>query len=247
MPRRPKSDGRCVHCREGLVDKTKDHVFPGSWYPDSTGPEVQRWTVPSCRRCNEEFGEKEKELFVRLALCIDPRKHAAAGISTQASRSFGAGVIGLDPKEKHIREALRDKIFREIKPYTKSVEGHVLPGLGLHPGFPAEQQMQVSIPADLLYAVAKKIVRGCEYWLANGRIIDPPYEIEALFVRDVPEDIRRAFGPFGPVSLGPGFRIRRAGVVDDLGVAMYEIVIWDTITIFYAILPPETAMPVTTP
>jgi hypothetical protein len=187
----------------------------------------------------------EKELFVRLALCIDPRKQAAAGISTQASRSLGVGVIGLDPKEKHIREAMRDRIFREIKPYTKGVEEHVLPGLGLHPGFPAEQQMQVNVPADLLYAVAKKILRGCEYWLAGGRIIDPPYEIEALFVRDadVPEDIQRAFGPFGPVSLGPGFRVRRAGAVDDPGAAMYDIVIWETITIFYAILPPEAAIP----
>ncbi len=71
--------------------------------------------------------------------------------------------------------------------------------------------MQMSIPVDLLYAVAKKIVRGCEYWLADGRIIDPPYEIEALVVQDVPEDIQGALGPFGPVSLGPGFRVRRAG------------------------------------
>ena len=27
--RRPKSDGRCIHCRKPLTEVTKDHVFPG--------------------------------------------------------------------------------------------------------------------------------------------------------------------------------------------------------------------------
>ena len=69
MVKRPKSDGRCIHCRERMVKPTKDHVFPDSWYPMSTSSKVQRWTAPSCGRCNHEFGEMEKELFVRLALC----------------------------------------------------------------------------------------------------------------------------------------------------------------------------------
>src|SRR5580698_10012057 len=97
---RPKSDGRCVHCRLKLQKKTKDHVFPDSWYPASTPGNVQRWTVPSCRQCNKDLGALENEVFVPLAMCIDPRKIAAAGISKRALGSLGVGAGGkLSEKE----------------------------------------------------------------------------------------------------------------------------------------------------
>ncbi len=175
MLKRPKSDGRCIHCRETLVEQTKDHVFPSSWYPDSTPPEVQRWTVPSCAPCNGCFGAMEDELFVRLALCVDPRKGAASGISKRAIRSFGVGATGLSENERRYREALRDRIFQDAKAYSSDDQAHILPGLGPHPQGPATQQIQISISEDLLTSVAKKIVRGSEYWLANGRIVGPPF------------------------------------------------------------------------
>jgi hypothetical protein len=63
----------------------------------------------------------------------------------------------------------------------------MLPRAGLHPGFPEEKQLQISIPATTLYAVAKKMVRGCEYVLVN-RNIEKPYELAIYFVheRNVP-------------------------------------------------------------
>lgn len=89
------------------VKKRKDHVFPDSWYPESTPANVQRWTVPSCEACNGKFGAMEEEIFVRLELCIDPRRAAAAGISSKALRSFGIGAdAGLEEGEKRKREAL---------------------------------------------------------------------------------------------------------------------------------------------
>jgi hypothetical protein len=63
--------------QEQLADATKDHVFPGSWYPDTTPDAVRRWTAPSCERCNGYFGHLEKELLVFFACCIDPTKPAA--------------------------------------------------------------------------------------------------------------------------------------------------------------------------
>jgi hypothetical protein len=239
MLKRPKGDGRCIHCRVHMAKRTKDHVFPDSWYPTSTPSKIQRWTVPSCERCNHDFGEMEKELFVRLALCVDPRKIGATGLSTRAVRSFGVDVAGISAEERRHREALRDRIRGGIKPYSSAAQPHILPGLDSHPGFPVDQLHQIEIPAELLYAVAKKIVRGCEYWLANGRIIEPPYEIEVFFPREMPQDVHRALGAPGTDYLGPGCRIRRAGAVDDPGVAMYEILIWESLSISFVILPPE--------
>jgi hypothetical protein len=111
-----------AHCRGRLIEKTKDHVFPRSWYPDSTSPNVQRWTAPSCRACNGKFGEMEKELFVRLALCVDPRKIGAIGLSKRAVCSLGINATGISPEERRHREALKDKIFKEMKPYASDVQ-----------------------------------------------------------------------------------------------------------------------------
>jgi hypothetical protein len=44
---------------------------------------------------------------------------------------------------------------------------------------------------------------------------------------------------FGPVHLGPGLRIRRGGAHDDSLAALYELVMWDTLTVYASILPPE--------
>jgi hypothetical protein len=219
-----------------MVRPTKDHVFPDSWYPTSTPVKVQRWTAPSCRSCNEHFGEMEKELFVRLALCVDPQKVGAMGLSKRAVRSFGVEAGGISSEERQHREALRDKILREIKPYTSAAQPHTLPGLGAHPGFPIDEMLQIEIPADKLQEVARKIVRGCEYWLANGRIIDPPYQVEIFFVNETPNDVLRVLASSGVNYLGPGCRIRRAGAVDGSGVAMYEIMVW-TAWQFYAVIP----------
>lgn len=49
----------------------------------------------------------------------------------------------------------------------------------------------------------------------------------------------RVFPPFGPVYLGPGFRVRRAGAYDEPIAALYEIVIWDSLKFYAVIVPPE--------
>ena len=36
----------------------------------------------------------------------------------------------------------------------------------------------------------------------------------------------------GPVHLGPGLRIRRGGAHDDSLTALYELVMWDTLTVY---------------
>lgn len=240
--RRPKSDGRCTHCREPLTKSTKDHVFPSSWYPDTTPEDVQRWTAPSCESCNGHFGELEKDLLVFLACCIDPTKPAAQGLYERARRTMGIGVDGLSKEEKRHREARRRKLVNDARPYSPEVQPHIIPGLGPHPEASVSSQMQLPIKADDIHAVVKKIVRGCEYWLAGGRIVEPPYEIEVFFPTKTPEFVDQLLTAFalGPVYLGPGLRIRRGGAHDDSLTALYELVMWDTLTLYASILPPAT-------
>jgi hypothetical protein len=240
--KRPKGDGRCIHCRKQLADATKDHVFPSSWYPDTTPDAVQRWTAPSCEPCNGYFGQLEKELLVSFACCIDPTKLAAQGLYERVRRAMGIGVEGLSEDEKRHRGAQRRKLLNDARPYSADTQPHIIPGLGPHPEALAGSQMQITIPAESIYAVVKKIVRGCEYWLADGRIVESPYEIEVFFPTETPEVVRRLMAAFalGPVYLGPGLRIRRGGAQDDPLSALYELVMWDTLTAYASILPPPT-------
>ena len=215
-------------------------MFPASWYPDSTPPNIQRWTVPSCTKCNHKFGAMEEMLFVRFAMCVDPRKQAASGVWNKARRTLGIGVTGLSESEKRIRKALKDEILGNAKLYDRSDEAHMIPGLGPHAEFPNAPQIQIEIPAAAVHEVAKKIVRGCEFWLADGRIIEPPYELEVHMVREPPEELLRHLQA-GPDYLGPGCQIRRAVPVDEPMSAIYEILVWDTWKLFFSILPPENA------
>jgi 5-methylcytosine-specific restriction endonuclease McrA len=85
---------RCVHCLTLTDDLTADHVFPNSWYPDATADTVQRWTVPSCGDCNRKLGELERDLVIRMALCVDPKSQSASGLAAKALRSLGLDVEG---------------------------------------------------------------------------------------------------------------------------------------------------------
>jgi hypothetical protein len=180
----------------------------------------------------------EEKLLETLALCIDPRKQAASGISKKAIRAFGIGVSSLSESERRIREAKKAEFLKNLKPYDKSVDPYTIPGLGPHAGFPAEQQMQIEISANAMHSVAKKNLRGCEYWLANGRTIEPPYELEVYILPQTPEELSRHL-MFGPEYLGPGCRIRKAVLVDDPLAAIYELLIWGTWKLFFAILPAD--------
>ncbi len=227
---------RCVHCLKPLQAKTKDHVFPRSWYPETTPENIQRWTAPSCAACNGKFGEMEKELFIRLALCIDPHKVEAAGLSKKAVESMGIGVPNISSKEREHRQALKSKILKEMKPYVPGTP--YFPGLGPHAGFPEDQQHEIRIPEALLKEVATKIVRGCEYVLGGRRLIEEPYTLQIYFAHDakVP-DIIGLFGRFGPEQLGPGFSVRRAAAHDDPNAVLYKIDVWEKWTIYASILP----------
>lgn len=234
---------RCVHCRCLLTDATRDHVFPASWYPATTPPTIQRWTVPSCTKCNGEFGKMEQELFIRLALCVDPKKAEAAGLSAKAVRSMGIGAEGISLKERLHRKALKRKILAATERYKPGTE--TFPGLGPHPGFTEHEQIAIRIPATLLEGVSKKVVRGCEYILGNKRIVDEHNRLTVYFLHagKVPGAIVQIFeGPAAQTThLGPGFTVTRASAHDEPGSVIYRITVWGAVVIYAAILPQEPA------
>jgi hypothetical protein len=55
--------GQCVHCLKGTQERNWDHVFPKSWYPDTTGADTEKWQIPSCLSCNDRYGKLECDLI----------------------------------------------------------------------------------------------------------------------------------------------------------------------------------------
>jgi hypothetical protein len=140
---------------------TDDHVFPNSWYPESTPATVQRWTVPCCRTCNKDLGAMEADLLVRLALCLDPDSKPARGLSKKALRSLGIDAGELPPREREHRENRRLKLKAEFIPVAEIEQmPGTIPGIDRKP-----TEYVVPIPWAGLSIIAEKIARGFEYKL----------------------------------------------------------------------------------
>ena len=86
MAKRP-GPGVCVHCLKYFDEMTWDHVFPEAWYPSTTPENLAKWKIPSCRRCNKDYGELEEDLLLRLGMCVSPDAAGAAGIGDRVLRS----------------------------------------------------------------------------------------------------------------------------------------------------------------
>jgi hypothetical protein len=220
------SNGRCVHCLRLTDSITADHVFPSSWYPDTTPATVQRWTVPCCSECNRELGKLERDLLIRLVLCVNPKSESASGLASKALRSLGLDADGLSEREKAHRARLGDKIRSELMPKA-DVAGKPgkIPGLGPPEG--EDVQWAIPIPWAGLAIIAEKIVRGCEYKL-KGRFLEAPYGVR-IFVSPsdfVPQPYAAASEVF---DFGPGCNVRRVFAREDPNVVLYWISIWNTL------------------
>jgi hypothetical protein len=230
---------RCIHCGKPVDETTKDHVFPTSWYPETTPEETRRWTAPSCGECNNSLGSMEKKVLSRLILCVDPQKPEAAGLYAKLKRSLGVGVDDLSKEEAAHRQKQKLGLIAAIKRHDPASNASILPGLGSHTGFRDENLPQIRIPGDLLLKVYEKIVRGCEYVLA-GRIVEEPYSVQIYFVHDhnIPEDLARGLeGPAAEdVHLGSGFRVVRVAAHDDPYAVAYKITLWSSAYFFAFIM-----------
>jgi len=235
MSETPQPAIRCVHCLLETDATTKDHVFPSSWYPDSTPETVQRWTVPSCTDCNKFLGKLETDLLVRLALCLDPASAAAAGISSKALRSLGLDVDDLAPKEKEHRDKRRAKIKAELFPRAEGSETPgAIPGLSRPVG--EGKQFALPIPWAALSIIAEKIARGCEFKVKD-RYIDSPYAIRT-FIAD-PEEVSPQFLSHRRlIDFGPGCQVLRVFCAEDHNIVRYRILVWGTLC-FHVLIDTE--------
>jgi hypothetical protein len=158
--------GRCVHCLKQFDKRNWDHVFPRSWYPDTTPPDLYKWQVPSCKPCNDAYGRLEEDLLVRLSLCIDPDAIESAGIVARGLRAIDPS-LARGQQDYRMRKAKKEKLAREM------LQGNAIPGDGIYPNLgerwsrSREEQVALPVPAESIRRLTEKIARGI-YFLEDG-------------------------------------------------------------------------------
>lgn len=188
--------------------------------------ETQFWTVPSCSKCNSKLSSIEKDLLIRLALCLDPSLEGASGLGALALRSIGIETGNLSRRDKFHRDKLKVKLQGELIPYEKVVEKPgAIPGLRPQEGVADSELLAIPIPYRHLSRIAEKMTCGCEYKL-RGRYLEAPYAIHTLVSEHASLDFLDDVETF---RLGPVCSILRASDREDSKAVVYKFLLWESI------------------
>ncbi|MDP3729157.1 MAG: hypothetical protein Q8R26_00150 [bacterium] len=231
---------KCIHCKIETTEITQahlpseiawDHIPSSSWYTDNTPPNIQRWTVPSCRRCNIELGAAENLIRTYIVPGINQDKQEIFGLRERVFRSLGIGLKNkLNPEEFEKRKNGAIKLYKKFRAVCPDMEFY--PNFGHMEESTIERQHAVEIPKDTLIKVFGKIFRGAEYILNNKRIIESPFELMVFIGNDI-LIFRRLDHLFNRTeNLGPGFRIQRLAGKESV---LYKVMVWGTLIAYGSI------------
>jgi hypothetical protein len=218
--------GKCVHCLKDVEERNSDHVFPASWYPDSTPPDLEKWQIPSCIPCNSEYGKLENDFLIKVGLCLDPNDPASKSIVETSLRALKPAA-GRNPRDAQHRLNKGRKVLAEALQGNQIPDHGVFPGLDNRWSVPGEDPVAILLPVESFERITEKIVRGI-YYIEDGIFIEPPYEIDFYAL---PEDgiatWKDALDRFGSVyAREPGIVVRRAVAHEDGISSLFEITFW---------------------
>lgn len=229
----------CVHCLQRFEKRTWDHVFPRSWYPDTTPPNIEKWKIPSCAACNANYGRLEEDLLLRLGLSIDPAEQASLGVSDRVLRSLKP-EFAKSPKDAAARGRKLERIRRELKVVNRLPEVGVLPNFGLIPGLKYPAIVQIPIDHIAFEKLGQKIIRGLTY-ISTAQLIDYTYSINVYFLEDEKgRDFVALVQRRGAThESGPGIKVSYA-FTDEGGVAsLWYIEIWGKLKLYGTVIPKQ--------
>ncbi len=228
---------RCVYCLQFFKKLTSDHVFPKSWYPDTTPLNLEKWQVPACSECNSKYSKIEGELLQKAGLCLDPIEFKSLGIAEKVIRSLSPRRGRTDADRQH-RQKQQEKVLKSLVPGHKIPREACLPGFGPQGDALLEKQVGILVPQRELKVLGEKLVCGITY-LKNKTYIDQNHKVDVFFAPEeggqlVANEIKR----FGQEHhCGPGVRIGAAFINDDPQSGLFDIEIWGKLRMYAAVLP----------
>jgi hypothetical protein len=225
--------GQCVYCLGEFDSLTEDHVFPASYYPDSTPANISKPKVPACLKCNGDFSKIENEILIPIGLCLDGDHPAASGIPQKALRAMDPRE-GKSPRDREHRLAK----FRQMGRRMLEAGSKVLPedGSGIMPGFGkwpgGDERDRVDLDGIHLQKLTRKLVRGFTF-LETKRLITADYVIETGLLQEKAgrEFIERLRRPRAR-HLGPGLIMTCVRWKKDLVVHAIEYRVWEKLRLY---------------
>ncbi|MFV1976452.1 MAG: hypothetical protein ACC651_11940 [Candidatus Scalindua sp.] len=235
MARKP-GPGICVHCLKEVPKRNWDHVFPQGWYPDTTPENLEKWKIPTCKRCNDEYGRIEEDLGIMLSACINPETAQASGIWKKTLRALDPSY-GKNEKDKRARERKKRKLLKLMRRGDEIPDHGIYPGLGERWGRPRNEQVALPVPAKHLQKLAEKIVKGLAF-IEDGQLVDANTGIEYHVANEEgAQPIVEALEKFGKGhSRGPGIEVIRAVTPDDGVSGFYKITVWGELVMYVTVL-----------
>ena len=220
------SSNQCVHCLRHLEKRTWDHVFPRSWYPNTTPLNIEKWKIPTCAECNGNYGRLKEDLLWRLGLCVDPVEQASLGVTDKVLRSIKP-EFAKSPRDATARRRKLEKIIKQLKIVRRLPQAGVLPNFGLIPGLDYPAIVEIPIDSEALERLGQKIIRGMTF-IATGQLIDESYSINLYFLEDEKgRDFVATVQAHGATTKsGPGIKVSYAFTDEGGAASLWYIEIW---------------------
>jgi hypothetical protein len=215
---------------------TDDHLFPRSWYPETTPQNLEKWKFPACGPCNKNYGRIEEDLRLRLAACVDPKSEAATGLWARALDSI-TPERGRSPLDVHKRKLARNRFLKTLREAQPELMDHILPEV--HENRPVGK-IALLVSGRHIYRFVTKLVRGTVY-LTEKRYIEANQDITvSLLKRPDDAEMLQLLERFGELyERGPGIRIRKAAAEDGRTNALFVFDIWDQFRFYGAVMDAE--------
>jgi hypothetical protein len=182
----PSQQKTCPYCVQPIQGKPEaEHVFPSSWYPDST-EKTQRLLAPSCSKCNRALGKIEERLLRNWGLSVSNTAVASRGVPDRVLRSLDP-TRGRTAQDSLMRAKSRKSVKARARFFSPEAVG-AFPGLqatdltwgkgpsGLWvPGAPG-----LTIDSKDVEAFTAKLVRGLYYIGSHGTVLPKSVRIRTF-------------------------------------------------------------------
>lgn len=232
-----RAQGLCAYCGIESDDLTEDHVIPRAWSGNPEAAAAPKLKVPACRPCNNRFSKVERELSFAFGLTTWTDDELMADLAASAARSVKPSAARNEKDKERRLMALRKLQHKQILPW-RVVDEHpdsVLMGTVVD----RSEQFAFNLSGEALHTMAEKIARGV--WFAeNGTPVKRGYEVRCQPVLGTcPPELDQLLRQHGrELRIGRSAAIRYAQMPDDPATAMFEISLWERLTILAFIVAP---------
>jgi hypothetical protein len=232
---------QCPYCYKfyPIRETSIDHVIATSWYPANVPTTFQRYTVCSCRGCNDRFGKLEENLLHHLALCLNPEDTAVCSIVEKVRRaldpSMARGLADRQNRESRRRAILNDMLDASGVPLHR-IANWTVPNLK-----DGQPQRAIRVPT-ILADVVGKWVRGIHYKTTKS-LLPEGYVVHSIPVTDDFEVDNFSFiqqKAQDTFARGPGIAIARWTIHQkNVRFVLYTFTIWDVFSVYAAATPSD--------